>query len=121
MTVPAISGALAIACGAFGAHSLRGKVDERMLEVWQTAANYHLAHAVASLGVVATQRAAAAGAAKGAAALAGTGTALKLFTAGTALFSGSLYLMVLTGEKRLGAITPIGGLTLIAGWLALAL
>ena len=114
-SVAALSGALAVACGAFGAHSLKGRVGERELEVWQTASQYHLAHAVASLAVVALERG------QGAKAGAGMSTTLKLLTGGTVLFSGSLYLLVLTGEKKLGAITPIGGCALIAGWLSLVL
>lgn len=102
-----VVGALGVALGAFGAHGLRSRVTEpRLLEVWETAARYHLIHAVA-LGLVAAhpaQPTAAGG----------------LLLAGIAVFSGSLYAMTLTGKRWLGAITPIGGVCLIGGWLALA-
>lgn len=99
----AISGAAAILLGAFGSHGLRGTVDARAMEVWQTASHYHLAHA--GVGLVA--------------ALAQRHLAGQLFLGGTLLFSGSLYAMVVTGRRWLGAITPVGGLLLTAGWLAL--
>ena len=110
-----INGFLAVALGAFGAHGLRGKLlnepdGVRRLEVWQTAAHYHLMHAVA-LGLAAylcsrSQLASA------------TATGY-LFQAGIAIFSGSLYLLAFTGIGKLGAITPLGGLCLLAGWCAL--
>jgi uncharacterized membrane protein YgdD (TMEM256/DUF423 family) len=76
-----------------------------MLKNWETAAHYHLVHSVA-LGLAAGARSNVPGA---------------LFAAGVTLFSGSLYAMVLTGNRSLGAITPIGGLLLTGGWLALLL
>ena len=101
-------GALGVALGAFGAHGLeRITTDPHQLEVWHTAAQYHLVHGVALLGVAAHPRQPR---------LAGG-----LFLVGIAVFSGSLYAMGLTGHRWLGAITPIGGLAFIAGWLALAL
>ena len=100
-------GALAVILGAFGAHGLQARVeDPAQLEWWQTGARYHLAHAVALLGVAAHP--------------ARPRVAGWLFVAGIALFSGSLYVMGLTGVRWLGAITPVGGLCLIAGWVALA-
>ncbi len=103
-----VSGALAVMLGAFGAHGLKGVVtDPHLLEVWDTGARYHLVHAVALLLVaVHPRRPSAAGAA---------------FVLGTLLFSGSLYLMTLTGLRWLGAVTPLGGLSFIAGWTVLAL
>jgi uncharacterized membrane protein YgdD (TMEM256/DUF423 family) len=107
----AISGFLAVALGAFGAHALRGRLAPDMLEVWETAARQHLMHALAILAaawaVDRTGRRLAA-------------TAGWLFVAGTALFSGSLYALAWSGVGALGAITPLGGLALLAGWLALA-
>lgn len=102
-----ILGALGVALGAFGAHGLKSRVDVAALAWWDTASKYHLIHAVA-LALVAAHPATPR--------LAGW-----LFVAGIAVFSGSLYAMTLTGVRGLGAITPIGGLCLIGGWLALAL
>jgi uncharacterized membrane protein YgdD (TMEM256/DUF423 family) len=104
-------GALGVGLGAFGAHALRSRVDARMLEVWETAVRYHLVHALALL-VVAWVAGRQPG---GAAAWAGW-----LFVAGVAVFSGSLYTMVLSGQRWLGAVTPLGGVALIAGWLTMA-
>lgn len=106
-TFAGVLGALGVMAGAFGAHALEARIDEpRLLEVWETAARYHLIHALALLGVAAhPQSPAAAG---------------WLFVVGVTLFSGSLYLMTLTGARWLGAITPLGGLAFIAGWLVLA-
>ncbi len=105
----ALSGAAAILLGAFGAHSLpafsRHPDPVRAAANWSTAAQYHLAHSVVLL-VTAGHR---------------SPLPARLFTAGIGLFSGSLYLLAATGEKRLGAITPIGGLLLTAGWLSLLL
>jgi uncharacterized membrane protein YgdD (TMEM256/DUF423 family) len=105
--VAGASGAAAVVLGAFGAHGLRDRVtDPHLLEVWGTGAHYHLAHALA-LGLVAAHPARPR--------FAGIG-----FVLGTVLFSGSLYAMTLTGHLWLGAITPLGGLSFIAGWIALA-
>jgi uncharacterized membrane protein YgdD (TMEM256/DUF423 family) len=102
-----ILGALGVALGAFGAHGLKERVDAVALGWWDTGSRYHLIHAVA-IALVAAHPAAPR--------LAGW-----LFVAGIALFSGSLYAMTLTGVRGLGAVTPLGGLCLIAGWIALAL
>ena len=98
--------------GAFGAHGLRDRVDARLLEVWEIGVRYHLVHALALCVVawVASRAETAAVAAAG-----------WLFVAGILVFSGSLYAMTLSGARWLGAITPLGGVALIAGWLALAL
>lgn len=114
MRLPALGaalGALAVALGAFGAHVLRGRLAPDMLAVFDTAARYHLVHALAL--VVAGL---AAGRPGGGAARA----AAILFALGIALFSGSLYALALTGARAWGAVTPLGGLALIAGWIALA-
>jgi uncharacterized membrane protein YgdD (TMEM256/DUF423 family) len=103
----AVLGGVAVALGAFGAHGLQARVDAQALGWWETAARYHLAHALALLAVAAHPAA--------------PRHAGWLFVAGILLFSGSLYAMTLTGARGLGAITPLGGLCLIAGWLALAL
>jgi uncharacterized membrane protein YgdD (TMEM256/DUF423 family) len=106
--IAAIAGFLAVAFGAFGAHALRARVSAELLSVWNTGVLYHLVHAVALLALALYGRATSVDAKLPAA----------LFTAGIVLFSGSLYALVLTGERRLGMITPIGGLALLAGWVA---
>ncbi|HMV68427.1 MAG TPA: DUF423 domain-containing protein [Myxococcota bacterium] len=101
----AVTGALAVALGAFGAHGLKQVVtDPHLLEVWDTGARYHLLHAVVLL-VLAGRPA--------------SPWAPRLLLAGITLFSGSLYLMAITGARWLGAVTPLGGLCFIAGWLAI--
>jgi uncharacterized membrane protein YgdD (TMEM256/DUF423 family) len=109
LVVSAISGALAVALGAFGAHALKTRLAPDLLAVWNTAVLYHLVHSavLAALAMGAPPRRIA---------LQGA-----LFTAGIAIFSGTLYVLALTGVRWLGALTPIGGLCLIAGWLSLAL
>ncbi len=112
MVLGSILGACAVALGAFGAHGLKTRVGPDMLAVFETAVRYHLTHALALLAVAwASERWPG-----GASTAAGW-----LFAAGIVIFSGSLYVMVLTGARWLGAITPLGGLALIAGWCALAL
>jgi uncharacterized membrane protein YgdD (TMEM256/DUF423 family) len=103
----AVGGAVAVAAGAFGAHALRDAVSPERLEVWRTAASYGLVHAVA--GAFAASRPDA-----------WARRASGLFLAGTVVFSGSLYALVLLDAAWLGAVTPLGGLAFIAGWLALA-
>ncbi len=104
-------GAAAVALGAFGAHGLRNSVDAQGLETWQTAAHYHLIHAVmlVLVGVLTAHNSSKA-----------LRVAGWLFVAGMLIFGGTLYVLVLTGMKWLGAITPLGGICLIAGWLCLA-
>lgn len=114
LVLAGINGFLAVALGAFGAHGMRSKLagaveGARRMEVWETAAHYHLVHAVA-LGLVAYL----CGRAPGAVA----NSAGYLFVAGIVVFSGSLYALSFTGVKLLGAITPIGGLCFLAGWVA---
>jgi uncharacterized membrane protein YgdD (TMEM256/DUF423 family) len=105
----AINGALAVAAGAFGAHGLRSRLEPRALEIFETAARYHMYHALAMIlaALIAIQAP-------------GARTAGWLFQAGIAIFSGSLYALALTDVKVLGAITPIGGLAFLAGWIWLA-
>ncbi|KAF9879541.1 hypothetical protein CkaCkLH20_03084 [Colletotrichum karsti] len=100
----ATSAALSVGFGAFGAHGLKNRIsDPSKIASWTTAAHYQLIHSVALL--IARQNPVASG----------------LFTAGMAMFSGSIYALVLNPDlKFLGPVTPIGGLSLIAGWLALA-
>jgi uncharacterized membrane protein YgdD (TMEM256/DUF423 family) len=111
----AANGFLAVALGAFGAHGLRARFEgvadaAKRLEWWQTAASYHLAHALA-IGLAAVLASRAGG---------GLATASGYaFAIGILLFSGSLYAMTLTGVRALGAVTPLGGLALLAGWACL--
>ena len=108
----ALSAFLAVAAGAFGAHALRARLAPDLLAVFETAARYQMYHA---LGLVAVAWAAARWPG-GLIAWAGW-----LFVAGTVIFSGSLYALALTGVRWLGAITPLGGVAFLAGWLCLAL
>lgn len=108
--IGAASAAMSVAAGAFGAHALRERVEPRLLEVFETAARYQMYHALALLAV-----AWAASRFPGSL-LTASGW---LFVAGTVVFSGSLYLMTFTGIRALGAITPIGGVCFIAGWICL--
>lgn len=109
--VAAISGALAVMAGAFGAHGLKGRVDPDQLAAWATASQYHLLHSVAllALALFALQ----------------SGRSIQipasLFSAGIVLFSGSIYCLVLSEMRWLGPVTPIGGLCLMAGWASLLL
>lgn len=107
----AVNGALAVLLGAFGAHGLKARVSPEMLTTWETASQYHFFHALALLivGMLAHQL---------------NETALLIpgwiLLAGLVIFSGSLYLLVLTDQRWLGAITPLGGTALIVGWAWLA-
>ncbi len=100
-------GALAVCAGAFGAHALETRISAANLEIFQTAARYHLAHALALglLGLAADRWPM----------VAWNGPGI-LFIGGTIVFSGTLYLLALTDLRWLGAITPIGGVLLIAAW-----
>jgi uncharacterized membrane protein YgdD (TMEM256/DUF423 family) len=107
----AVLAGLAVAAGAFGAHGLHGRLEPDMLAVFETGARYQTYHALALLAVAwATVRWP-----DGHATLAGW-----LFVAGIVVFSGSLYLLSLSGVRWLGAITPLGGLCFLAGWAVLA-
>ena len=101
---------LAVAAGAFGAHALRARLSPELLAVFETGARYQMYHALGLLAVAwAVTRWPAP-----AAVWAGW-----LFVAGTVLFSGSLYALALTGLRSLGAITPLGGVAFLAGWVCL--
>ncbi len=110
--VAAVLGALGVAAGAFGAHALRGRIDARALEIWQTAAHYQQVHAavIIAAAVWAMQDPRPR-----------RHLALALLIAGVVIFAGTLYPLALGGPRLLGAITPVGGLCLIAGWLTLAI
>jgi len=112
LLIGAVAGFLGVGLGAFGAHGLRARLSPEMLSVFETAVRYHMYHALALVmtSVLVTR-------------LTGwlVGAAGWLFVGGIALFSGSLYLLAITGISSLGAITPIGGLALLAGWACLAL
>ncbi len=112
LVIGAISGAIGVAAGAFGAHALRAKLEPRMLEVFETGARYQMYHALALIAAswVVTRFPGSL-----------ANTSGWLFLAGTVLFSGSLYAMALTDVRALGAITPLGGVCFIAGWVCLAL
>ncbi|HET9949026.1 MAG TPA: DUF423 domain-containing protein [Longimicrobiales bacterium] len=102
--------ALAVGLGAFGAHALRARLSAADLATFEVGVRYQMYHALALLAVAwAVERWG-----PGPASWAGW-----LFVAGTVLFSGSLYLLVLTGPRWLGAVTPLGGTAFLAGWLLL--
>ncbi len=104
--------ALAVAIGAFGAHALKERLDDYATGIYERAVFYHFVHA---LGLLAIGMAIKAHVASHAATLAGW-----CLLAGMVLFSGSLYALALSGVRKLGAITPLGGLAFIAGWIAFA-
>ena len=109
--IGALSAALAVITGAFAAHGLRGHIDAAGLAIWETASRSQMVHALALVAVgLASERL------RGRV-LAAAGVC---FLLGTLLFSGSLYALVLSGVRGLGAVTPIGGVAFIAGWLCLA-
>ena len=106
-----LSGFLGVALGAFGAHALKGRLDADLLATFEVGVRYQMVHALALLAV-------------GWACTRWPGALVNasgwLFVAGSVIFSGSLYALSLTGLRWLGAITPLGGLGLLAGWLCLA-
>jgi uncharacterized membrane protein YgdD (TMEM256/DUF423 family) len=111
--VGSLSGGLAVAFGAFGAHALKARLTPDLLTTFETGVRYQMYHALAMLAV----------------ALAMTRVSTTslldvagwLFVIGTLLFSGSLYLLCFTRQRWLGAVTPFGGLAFIGGWVCLAL
>jgi len=110
-TIGAVIGALGVVLGAFGAHALRSRLGQHDLEIFETAVRYQMYHAFALMAaawLISRNQPQAANAAWA-------------FVIGVAIFSGSLYLMVATDQRWLGAITPIGGVAMIAGWCLLAL
>lgn len=105
LRLAAVLGFSGVALGAFGAHGLRTLLEENgTAAAWQTAVLYHLVHAVAVLAAGGWRPVAAA-----------------LWTVGIIIFSGSLYILSITGVRWLGAVTPVGGILLLAGWVALAI
>lgn len=102
----------AVAAGAFGAHALRARLAPDLLAIFETGARYNMYHALAMLG-------AAWGASQWPGSL--SSAAGWLFLTGTLIFSGSLYILALSGIRWLGAITPIGGVALLAGWICLGI
>jgi uncharacterized membrane protein YgdD (TMEM256/DUF423 family) len=104
---------LAVALGAFGAHGLEGRLSERMMDIYETAVQYHMMHALGLvlIGIIAQVWGSSA-------MLNGAGWAL---FAGVLIFSGSLYVLSVTGISWLGAITPIGGVAFLAGWIMLVI
>jgi uncharacterized membrane protein YgdD (TMEM256/DUF423 family) len=112
LLIAALTGFLGVALGAFGAHGLRDRLSAEMMAAYQTGVQYHLVHSVALLGVavLASRSASRFVPAAG-----------WLFTLGIVLFSGSLYIMAMTGLTRLGIVTPFGGLAFLAGWAALVI
>ena len=109
IAVASVSGALAVVAGAFGAHGLKQRLSPEQLSSWLTASQYHLMHSVVllALGLFAATSERS------------VRWPACLFLAGIVLFSGSIYLLVLTRQRWLGPVTPLGGLCLIAGWLSL--
>lgn len=112
LIIGALSGAIAITLGAFGAHALRASLSPELLDTFETAVRYQMYHALALLavGLVIAKYSATGW-------LSASGW---LFLVGTILFSGSLYLLAITNTRWLGAITPFGGIAFILGWLCLA-
>jgi uncharacterized membrane protein YgdD (TMEM256/DUF423 family) len=113
LILAAVLGGLAVALGAFGAHALQARLSPQLLQTFETGVRYHFYHALALVAVVV---ALGRWPQSGLAVAAGW-----LFVAGIIIFSGSLYLLALTGMRWLGAITPIGGVAFLAGWVCLAL
>jgi uncharacterized membrane protein YgdD (TMEM256/DUF423 family) len=111
LLIGACSGFLAVALGAFGAHGLRDALSPDRLDVFETAVRYQMFHALALIatGLLATRRRGRTAPAAG-----------WLFVLGTVLFSGSLYVLALTGGRAWGAITPFGGVAWLLGWVLLA-
>jgi len=107
----ALSAFIAVALGAFAAHGLKARLDANLLAIFETGVRYQMYHALGLLAVgwACTRWPGWQTTASG-----------WLFIAGTLIFSGSLYLLAFTGARWLGAITPIGGLAFLGGWLCLA-
>ena len=112
LLIAALNGFLAVALGAFGAHGLKQKLGADMLTVYQTGVQYHFYHTLALFGVALLMLQLP------------QSTALRwsalLFSVGIVIFSGSLYVLATTGIRWLGAITPLGGVAFLAGWIMLA-
>lgn len=111
ISAAALYGMLGVMLGAFGAHAMSARLTPDMLAIWHTAVQYQFYHALALLGLGVLVRTGVSGHWPQIAAL--------CFCAGIFIFSGSLYLLAVSGIRWLGAVTPLGGLLLIAGWVAL--
>jgi|SRR3954468_11719344 uncharacterized membrane protein YgdD (TMEM256/DUF423 family) len=111
--IAAVLLALAVILGAFGAHGLRDRLDAYSMSLWEKAVFYHFIHAMGVLVVSVLPRTQTFPAPA-------ASNVCWLLTAGILIFSGSLYLLAITGQRTLGMITPVGGLAWIAGWLLLA-
>ena len=103
---------IAVAAGAFGAHTLAKQVGPERIAVWHTAVAYNAWHGLAIFGVGLLMRTSPA--------LRGLAVAAGLFLAGIVMFSGSLYLLAATDATSLGIVTPVGGIAFLAGWVTLA-
>jgi uncharacterized membrane protein YgdD (TMEM256/DUF423 family) len=110
-TIGAVSALIGVAAGAFGAHGLRQRLSPEMLAIFEVGVRYQLYHALALIAVAWAHT-------RWPGALASTSG--WLFVIGTLVFSGSLYLLSLTGARWWGAVTPLGGLMFLAGWICLA-
>ena len=110
LTIAGTLGFSAVLLGAFGAHGLRDKVAPPMLEIYRTGVLYHLVHAVVLVGIAGVQDR-----------LRSARLTATLFAVGIAIFSGSLYILALSGVRLWGAVTPLGGVALLAGWGTLLL
>ena len=113
LSLAAFSGFLAVALGAFGSHALRNRLDSYSLSVFETAVQYHFVHSLALVAVGLLCRDVPSPSRW----LVGSGTA---FAVGLLIFCGSLYLLGLTGQRWLGAVTPVGGVSFLVGWASLA-
>jgi uncharacterized membrane protein YgdD (TMEM256/DUF423 family) len=100
----------AVALGAFGAHALKGRLSPEALEIYRTGALYHLVHAAVLVGVAGLRDR-----------LRSARLTTALFAVGITIFSGSLYILALSGVRGWGAVTPFGGVALMAGWVSLLL
>ena len=111
IVIGAVLGFLGVALGAFGAHGLKDKLSPDLFDVFEVGVRYHMYHALAlvAVGLVAAQWPGNL-----------VGWSGWAFTAGVVIFSGTLYVLVMTNTRWLGAVTPIGGLAFLVGWLLLA-
>ncbi|HEX2450935.1 MAG TPA: DUF423 domain-containing protein [Gemmatimonadales bacterium] len=112
LILAAVSGFIAVGAGAFGAHALRARLSPELLAVFETGVRYQMYHALALVAAACVVN-------RWPGPLAGW--AGWLFVAGTVVFSGSLYALALSGIRWLGAVTPLGGVCFLAGWICLAL
>lgn len=113
MLAASLAGLTGVLAGTFGAHGLKGRLSPELLETFEVGVRHHLLHAVALLALGLAPA--------GALGERGRGVAVWAFAIGVLVFSGSLYALALTGERWLGAITPIGGVAFLAGWLAIGI